>query len=212
MHINKIDNNPNFKMALKINPELKPEIVKEGADFLTKIDNYGKQISDIKFYDVVLDESIHTPKIYSCDKTKTKDFFAELKNEENNLGKWYEVPAGPEGDSAGGFMPNEPRVFINLYGKEAKEKYKNFKKLDSFAQAAEYSRMLEELDVKKMIAEKKEKSQKLINDLLKKEEQEKLSRVADDIIERYRYETPVKPAGTMQDKSTKKSWWQKFFA
>ena len=211
MQINPVDSSTNFKMALKINPKLQSSIAKRGSDFLLALDSYGKKMSDIGLYNVVLDESINVPKIFRFNENAARDFFAELKNEEKFLGRYYEIPAGSYGDTRSGFFPDEPRVFQKLYGKKAKAKYAEFKKLDIYEQAEKYCRMLEELDVKQMVAQKREESIKKVNEILKKEKQEKLDRTAEDLIERYRYEKPVEPVKTVQTKPDKKSWWKRIF-
>ena len=206
MRINTIDNT-NFGMSFKINPKLSKDIAKQGENFVSDLNKYGESISDVKFYHVVLDENLHTPKILSDRQNITKDFFKELKNEENNLGKWYEVPAGPDGDTASGFNPDEPKVFRELFGNKAKEKYSEFKKLNLYEQAAEYSRMLEENYIQKIIAKQKAKSEKLAEEIQRNEQQKKLNQAVDNLVERYKYEKPIEQTSV----NPKKSWWQKIF-
>ena len=210
MKVNSIDNT-RFG-ALKINPKLRSDIARRGSDFLVALNNYGKEIDDIKLYNVVLDDSIHNPKIFGSDKNATRDFFSELKSEEKKLGKCYEIPDGFDGDTRGGFFPDEPRVFRKLYGENAKSKYAEFKKLDIYEQAAHYSRMLEECDIKRMTAEAVEKSKKLVEEIQKKEQEKKLYQEVDDIIARYGYEEPLTSAETTQKQTAKKSWWQRIFS
>ena len=209
MQVNKVDNNTNFKMALKINSNLRPKIIQKGNDFCLALNEYGKKISDVKLYNVVFDENLNMPKILHCKQNLTRDYFKELKAEEENLGKYYHIPSGMAGEYVGGFFPDEPRVFLKLYGKKAKAKYAAFKKLDTYHQAAEYSRMLEELDIKRIIAKEKEKSEKLIKDAQENTRQKVFERTVDSLIERYKYEHPVQSIETT--KNTKKSWWQKIF-
>ena len=212
MQVNSVDSSTNFKMALKINPKLQSSISKRGSDFLLALDNYGKKMSDVRLYDVVFDESINTPKIFRFNENTARDFFAELKNEEKNLGRYYEIPAGFYGDTRSGFYPDEPKVFLKLYGKQAKAKYNEFKKFNIYEQAENYCRMLEELDVKQMRAQKKEESLNRVNEILKKEKQKKLNRTAEDLIEKYRYEKPAEFVNTVQTKPDKKSWWKRIFS
>lgn len=208
MRIDKIDNRTNFKMALKISPKLHPDIVKKGNPFKDFLDNYGSSISDVKLYNVVFDNNIEMPRIFHHDSKITRDFFIELKGEEKNLGKWYDIPSGMPGESNGGFFPDEPRIFQRLYGKEAKKKYAEFKKMNIYEQAAEYSRMLEEYDVKRMVAQEREKSAKAFREAEEKEKLEKLNHAVDDIIEKYKYEEPKPDTNASKEK---KNWWQKIF-
>lgn len=207
MRINKIDNT-NFGMALKINPKLTSEIEKKGHKFLSELDTYGEKISDVKLYNVVFDNNLQKPKIFHHDNAE-RDFFQELKNEEVNLGKWYEVPAGFHGERRGGFFPDEPRTFMKLYGEKAKEKYADFKKLNIKDQAAEYSRMLETLEIRRMIAKEKEKSEKLIKEIEESDARKKISKAAEDLVEKYKYEEPV--ADTTVNNESNKSWWRRIF-
>lgn len=210
MRTNKIDGNSNFK-ALKINPKLRPQIINQGKEFLKVLDKCGMKISDVKLYDVVFDESIHKPKIFSHDKYITTDYFDLLRSEENCLGKWYQIPAGLAGDTAGGFYPDEPRVFRKLYGEAAKKKYADFKKLYIYDQACEYSRMLEELDIKHMVAKAKEESSNRIKEIQKNEALCKLNQQVDEILEKYKYEAPTEPESKPKKEISKKSWWKKIF-
>lgn len=200
-------NNTNFK-AMKINPILRSKIAEKGEGFVAELSNYGKQIADVKMYDVVFVNNIDYPKIFRTDKKAIKDFFYELKQEEKILGKRYEVPAGPEGDTRSGFYPDEPRIFQKRYGKDAKAQYAEFKNLNIYEQAIRYSKILEELDVKNMVAEAKTKSEKRINEFLQQAKEQQLNKALDDLIEKYgKNDIDMSP-----QKSSKKHWWQKIFS
>ena len=209
MQVNSI-NNTNFK-AMKVNPVLRSEIIKKGKDFVTELNNYGKQVADVKMYDVVFVDNIDCPKIFSMDMKVSRDFFYELKQEEKFLGKCYEVPAGPVGDTRGGFYPDEPRAFQKYYGKDASAQYAEFKKLNIYEQAIRYSRILEELDIKKMVTDAKAKSEKRVNDFIQQAQEQQLNEELDNFIGKYgaEYKEPV--ADEIQKKSVKKHWWQKLF-
>lgn len=204
MQVQRVNDSTNF-CALKINPKLRAEIAKRGGDYLISLDNYGNKIADVKLYHVVYDNSIHVPKIFHDSRNVTRDYFAELKNEERYLGKYYEVPAGVDGDTRGGFYPDVPRVFTKLFGKNAKSKYAEFKKEEIFDQAAEYSRLLEELEIKSMVAEAKAEAEQRFKEALEKESKIKLERTLDNLLDKYKYEEPIQP------EPQKNSWWKRIF-
>ena len=203
MQIHSVDNT-NFK-ALKISPKLRAELVKSTDRYLKSLDNYGETMADVKLYNVLFEENMNTPKIFHATKNTTRDYFAELKNEENYLGKYYERPAGDDGDTVGGFYPDTPMVFRKLFGENAKEKYGKFKRQDALTQAAEYSRMLEEAEIKEINKRAKEEAQQSFAETLKKENQRIVNKLADELIEKFGYEPPKDII------ENKKSWWQKLF-
>ena len=210
MKINSVSDNTNFK-AMKINPVLRSEIAKMGEDFVTKLNDYGKKIADVQMYDVVLLNDIKNPKVFSANKRVTRDFFYELKQEEKCLGEWYEGSAGEEGCTSGGFYPNEPKVFQRLFGNDAKCKYAEFKQMNVYEQAMEYSRMLEELDIKMMVAKAKEKSEKRLSEYLQQAKEQQLNKALDDLIEKYGAEYHEGAVDKPLEHVIKKHWWQKLF-
>ena len=123
MQIRSIDNT-NFQ-ALKISPKLRAELAKSTDRYLKSLDNYGETMADVKLYNVVFEENMNTPKIFHATKNTTRDYFAELKNEENYLGKYYERPAGDDGDTVGGFYPDTPMVLENYLVKMQKRNMGN---------------------------------------------------------------------------------------
>ena len=211
MRINKVDDNINFRMALKVNPKLRPEIEKRGADFLDFLDSYGEKISDIKHYNVVFDDSLSSPKILNSDKSITRDYFAELRNEEKNLGKYYVIPSSFNRISRGYFFPSEPRVFRKLYENDAKAKYAEFKKLDLYEQVSRYSRILDNLYVKRITPSDRETINKSIIDLVENKSDKNLSPTIDEVLEKYKYDTFAKAANSSADLAPKKSFWEKIF-
>lgn len=200
-------NNTNFK-ALKISPKLRSELVKSTDRYLKSLDNYGEVMADVKLYNVVFEENMNTPKIFHATKNTTIDYFAELKNEEKYLGKYYERPAGFDGDTVGGFYPDTPRVFRILFGENAKERYGKFKTQDTLTQVCEYSRMLEEAEIKEIRTNAQAKEQQSFAEALNKEAQRKINRAADELIEKYGYE-PSKEVVKIND--SHKSWWKRLF-
>ena len=182
MQIRSIDNT-NFQ-ALKISPKLRAELAKSTDRYLKSLDNYGETMADVKLYNVVFDENMRTHKI-----------FHTIKNS----------PAGDDGDTVGGFYPDTPMVFRKLFGENAKEKYGKFKRQDALTQAAEYSRMLEEAEIKEINKRAKEEAQQSFAETLKKENQRIVNKLADELIEKFGYEPPKDII------ENKKSWWQKLF-
>lgn len=186
MQVNKIDNT-NFGMALKIDKGLRTELKSRPKEFLKILDNLGEEISDLKIYHVCFEEGkgFNTPTIRRKKTGREIDYFSALKGEENNLGKYYEAPAGMVGETVGGFYPNEPRIFKQLYGDKAAKKYKKFKALDIYSQAAEYSRMLEKIRTKRLIQEAKNSSEKRINELIQQAKRLKHEKMIDEIFNKY---------------------------
>ena len=210
MKVNSANDNTNFR-AMKINPVLRTEIAKMGESFVAKLNDYGNKIADVQMYDVVLLNDIKNPKIFSADKSVTRDFFYELRQEEKCLGKWYEGSAGEEGSTSGGFYPKEPKVFQKLFGKDAKYKYAEFKQKNVYEQAMEYSRMLEELDIKMMVAKAKEKSEKRLNEYLQHAKEQELNKALDNLIEKYGAEYHEEAVDKSTEHIKKAHWWQKLF-
>ena len=204
MRVNSVDQNTNFK-ALKISPKLKPQMAEKGQDFVNKLEEYGKQISDVIRYNVIFEDSLTTPKIRHADGNIMDDLFAMLKKEERFLGRHYEVPCGVGGETRGGFYPDEPQVFKYLYGKNAAERYKEFKQLNIYDQAAEYCRILEKKDAKKYfeatIQEMKDNTKKRKETI----EKEVLTKSIDDLVDKYEYKQPD------SDFPKKKNWFRRIF-
>lgn len=192
MQVNKI-NNTNFGMALKIDKGLKKELQNQPTEFLDMLGELGNKISDVKLYSVVLEENkgLSNPAVRSATKANSPDYFLSLKSEEQNLGKWYEVPAGSLGDTSGGFYPDEPYAFRKLYGKEAAQKYKEFKALNVYDQAAEYSRILENIEVKRLIEDAKTKSSKQFAEYVQKMKQQEHESAVDELLSRYQNDVVV---------------------
>ena len=207
MQVHSVDTKTNFK-ALKISPKLRAEIIKRGGDYITSMDSYGKEIADVKLYNVVFDTSLHTPKIFRDGKNVSKDYFAWLKREERYLGKHYEVPAGVDGDTRSGFYPDEPTVFTKLFGDKSKSKYAEFKKKNILEQAAEYSRLLEELEVKNLVAQEKVKAEQRFKEAEEKDIKIKLEKTLDNLLEKYKYEEPDQ---NVTSESAIKRLWKRIF-
>ena len=127
MQVNNIQNhNTNFGMALKINPKLKPQL--RSAHFATveRLQKIGKEVENVKLYDVCYENDIYTPAVRSAMKNDSKNYFAEIQRQEGLLGKPYTVTCGD--DTYQGFNPKYPPIFETLYNDKAYEKYKDIDK------------------------------------------------------------------------------------
>ena len=201
MRVNAVDNT-NFQMALKLNPEKMPEKLKEmPMENIIRLNQLGEKIKDIKLYDVVFEDNF-VPQVKSADASVKKDFFKELKKEEGYLGKAYEIPCGMCGETAGGFFPDEPKIFREIYKEDASKEYKEFKKLHQIDQAGELSRLLELRDLRIMIEQEKEKSQLEVNKLMEEAKKEQSRKAVNELMDKYAEEKPVQP---------KKKWFLKFW-
>ena len=191
MQIKSIDNT-NFQMALKLNPEKMPAKLKEKPiEYILSLNEFGNKIKDIKLYDVVFEDSF-IPQVNSANPKMTEDFFAALKNEEQYLGKWYQRVGSDE--VSGGCYPKEPHIFRVIYGKDASKEYSKFKKMGDLEQAGELSRLLEQRDLKNLLAEKRKQSEQNFQNLVEKAKKEQLNKEIDSLMNRYgaEAETPKK--------------------
>lgn len=181
MHILPVNNNNNTNFQrLKIDRDLMAPLLKnESPEFITKLNEFGKTLREIKRFNVVLIDSL-TPKVIAVDKEQYghKDYFAEFKKKiEPYLGKPYMYTSGDE--TVQGHHPDVPRIFTEVYKNinDAKLEYHKFKQLDTYEQAGELSRLLDEKAAaeeekaltEKIEAEKKREMERLMK--LEKEEQ-----------------------------------------
>lgn len=204
MHVNSVDNT-NFQMALKINPKKMPEKLKEKPfEYLTMLNELGNKTEDVKIFDVVLEDSF-VPQVKKAGGKDTKDYFQALKNEEQYLGKPYEVPSGMDGDTVGGSHPDEPEIFRVMYNKDAKQKYAEFKKLGMLEQACELSRLLEKKYITDMVKKAKQESEAKLKAYEEELKKENLNTMINDMVRKYELEVPE------AEKTDKKSWWKRFF-
>ncbi len=202
MRVNSIDST-NFQMALKLNPKTMPEKLKEKPmEYIISLNEFGDRIKDVKVFDVVLEDSF-IPQIKKIGGVDSKDYFKAFKNEEKYLGEPYEVPAGFDGDTVGGFYPKEPDIFRSIYGKDAEKKYSEFKKLSMLEQAGELSRLLEKEYVKNIVNKARNESEMKLKAFEKQIEKESLNSAIDDLVRKY--ELPN------EEGTNKKSWWKRIF-
>ena len=191
MRVNSVENNsPRFK-ALKVSNSVKPLIEKESIEFVQNLKKLGERVKDFKHYDVVFKDDL-IPKIYAANANINKDYdyYRVLRNQEKVLGRHYEY--GDEYERYGGWHPDQPQLFIDIYGKKgAVEKYNEFKKLNGYDRVVEYCRMLNG-EKEKMIAEelalKAEEEAKLAAE---KAKQEAFENELNGLYEGYGYEEPV---------------------
>lgn len=204
MRVKSVDNT-NFQMALKLNPKRMPEKLKDKPmEYIIKLNTFGDRIKDVKIFDVVFEDSF-IPQVRKTGSSEAKDYFQALKNEEQYLGKPYEVPSGLDGDFAGGFNPNEPKIFRSIYGKDAAKKYSEFKKLSMLEQAGELSRLLEKKYVTDMVNKAKQESDARFEAYKEKLRKEIFNTTMDDLISKYELTVPE------AEKIGKKSWWKRVF-
>lgn len=146
-----------FGMSLKINPNLKKSLKGQSLDYIQNLQKVGEDIKDVKYFDVILDGGLY-PSVKKAGDAKSKDYFAELKRQEPELGKLctYAFDDGSGVETLQYFNPKYPKIFGDIYKKQALEKYESFKKLDIISQAAELSKMLEKQELQK-IAEERQK-------------------------------------------------------
>jgi len=207
MNILPINNNqhkyqPKFK-ALKIDSKVASQLEKKSPDFINKLNTIGESLAEIKRFHVVLKDPLKLkPEIYADDVIKhgNRDYFYELKHEiEPNLGKAYYVTSGDETFS--GFNPTIPRIFEKIYGDNQETKYLEFKTLDEYEQATEYSKLLDKsiaMDEEKALKEKLAEEKRIEEERLKKEQHR--SAIA-NLIDKYKLESPK------QVEKPKKKWW-----
>ena len=188
MQVNNIQNhNTNFGMALKINPKLKPQL--QSAHFATveRLQKIGKEVENVKLYDVCYENDIYTPTVRSAMKNDSKNYFAEIKRQEGLLGKPYTVTCGD--DTYQGFNPKYPSIFETLYKNKAYEKYKQYASLQNVhEQVAELSKILEKRDLMLQRKFEAEKQTKLVKENQIKEQKVKQETAIDNLLSQYQYE------------------------
>ena len=192
MRVNKIDNGINFQMALKINKKAIPELRKLPIERLKEYKKFGEEIKDLKLYNVHIGEDLGI-EVMSTDSADKSPYFTWLKATESKLGKHYSYTSYDGGGetTTGGFYPDQPRTFIEKYGDKAKEEYERFKKLDNLHKAGEYSRMLEERELKQIEAKRLEEEARLAEERAKRLAQEEKDAAVKSLLDEYGYEEIV---------------------
>lgn len=166
-----------FGMSLKIKPNVKKVLKEQSLDYLQNLQKVGEDIKDVKHFDVILDGDIY-PKVKKVGEVKSKDYFAELKAQESELGEFhtFSFDDGLGVETWQFSNPKYPKIFDDIYKTQALERYETFKKLDVVSQAAELSKMLERQELQKNILKQtkiqedkqlKEKKKFLVDNLYK---------------------------------------------
>lgn len=193
MKVNNIqNNNTNFGMALKINPKLKPQLLKANSSTIEQLEKIGKEIENVKLYDVCYEHDIYTPAVRCVNKNDGENYFAEMKRQEGLLGKAYIITCGD--DTYQGYNPKHPPIFETLYKDKADEKYKQYASLPSVhEQAAELSKILEKRDLMFQRTLEAEKQAKLVKENQIKKQNTKQEMAANNLLSKYQHEFEQKP-------------------
>lgn len=206
MKVNNVQNtsaNINFKMALKINPKLRPEVEKLGPKWVEYFEKLGKRVENVKHYDVCFEDSVYTPAVRSVENPQ-KNYYSALQREEDQLGRFVYLTCGDE--TYGFYNPNEPEIFRSIYGKEAPKKYASFRGIyDSGVQAAELSKLLEKQKLQRIADMKTKEAAKLLKEAQILSEKEKLNKSIDNLFDKYAGAIPEEP-------TKKKSFWSRLFS
>ena len=106
-------------------------------------------------------------------------------------------------ETAGGFFPDEPKIFREIYKEDASKEYKEFKKLHQIDQAGELSRLLEKKDV--TINKAKQESDAKLKAYIEKQKKEIYNTAFDEKVSKYEFVTQE------AEKVNEKSWWKSIF-
>ena len=220
MHVNKIDNGVNFQMALKINKKAMPELKKLPIERLEEYKKFAEEIKDLKLYNVHIGEDLKI-EVMSANPADKSPYFSWLKETESKLGKHYSYTSYDGGGetTTGGWYPDQPRTFVEKYGDKAKEEYEKFKKLDTLHQAGEYSRILEERELKAIEAKRLEDEARLAEERAAKLAQEEKDAAVKSLLDEYGYEEVVEEvkepiaaeAKAVKPKNLFKSFFERLF-
>ena len=209
MRVNKIDNNTNFKMALKVDIAARPKLKSLPIEKVNKINEFGEKIKGITRYNVHLNKDMNYEIRHSLPEDKI-DYLAKLRKEEAILGKHYEYTnlCGGCEETVGGWYPDQPQIFRTLYGEKAKQEYDKFKKLSFEDQLAQYSEMLEKVELDNIAKQKEEaiEAAKKAKAVATAEEQKETA--LNNLLEKYGYEEPAVKIDKNEDK---KGFFKKIF-
>ena len=209
MRVNKIDNNTNFKMALKVDIAARPKLKTLPIEVVNKMDKFGEKIKDITRYNVHLNKDMNYEIRHSLPEDKI-DYLAKLRKEESILGKHYEYTGYCGGceETVGGWYPDQPQIFRTLYGEKAKEEYNKFKELNIEDQLAQYSKMLEKVELDNIAKQKEEAIEAAKKAKAAETAEEQKETALNNLIERYGYEENAVKINTSKDK---KGFFKKIF-
>ena len=186
MKINPI-NNVNFQRLL-IHPQMAENLKSHTMEQIQQLKDFGDRVEDIKLFDIVLDKDSRV-RIKKSDDNSPQyiDYFSNFRAEESKLGKHYSYTCYDGGGETevGGFYPDLPRVFTAEFGKEAKAKYAEYKKLGLYEQAEFLARLFETREIRHIEAEKARETEKLKKELEERTEKEKISDAVDNLMKKY---------------------------
>ena len=209
MLVNKVENNMNFKMALKVDVAARPKLKSLPIEKVNKINEFGEKIKGITRYNVHLNKDMNYEIRHSLPEDKI-DYLAKLRKEEAILGKHYEYTnlCGGCEETVGGWYPDQPQIFRTLYGEKAKQEYDKFKKLSFEDQLAQYSEMLEKVELDNIAKQKEEaiEAAKKAKAVATAEEQKETA--LNNLLEKYGYEEPAVKIDKNEDK---KGFFKKIF-
>ena len=194
MRINKIDNNVNFQMALKIDKAARAELSGLPVEHIEEIGKFAETIKDLKLFNVHLNDKLEYSIRNSVPGSK-KNYLEEFRFEESRLGKHYsrtEYDGGGEVE-IGGFYPDTPWEFRTRYGNNAKDEYAMFKKLNLREQIGKLSRILEELELDRIAKEDAAAAAKRAAEEAARVAREQKTAAIDKLLDQYGYDVP-KPA------------------
>lgn len=147
MQVNSVQNNNTSFQALKINSKLKSELEKLSLQKIKAIKKLGEDVKGVRHYDICFEDNIVTPKIRRTKSSDKKDYLQEFRDEEKLLGKHCKVEL--KYLTYERLLPDEPKLFRDLYGIQASQKYAEFKKQDEFKQIANLAKFLEKDEINK---------------------------------------------------------------
>ena len=193
-------NNTNFQMLKIDKKSVIPLLEKESPELVKRLDELGKDIINIRRFDVVLKDSL-VPKVYAAGaklpEKKPLDYLADFKeNVEPYLGKHYIHTNGDE--TIQGIYPEVPRLFIEVLGEDAAKEFERYKKLDIYGQAGLLSRILNQhaynLETRALNAQIEAKKQQEMKELLKQAHKEEITKLMDIYGEDMACAVPQKPS------------------
>ena len=209
MRVNKVDNNPYFKMALKVDVAARPKLKSLPIEKVNKINEFGEKIKNITRYNVHLNKDMNYEIRHFSPADKT-DYFAKLRKEESLLGKQYEYTnlCGGCEETVGGWYPDQPQAFRILYGEKAKEEYNKFKKLSLEDKLVQYTEMLEKVELDNIAKQKEEAMKAAEKAKAAATAEEQKETALNNLLEKYGYE---EPAVKIDKNENKKGFFRRLF-
>ena len=214
MRINKIDNNVNFQMALKIDKAARGKLSELPVEQIEELGKFAETIKDLNLFNVHLNENLEYS-IRSNVPGGKKNFLEEFRFEESRLGKHYsrtEYDGGGEVE-IGGFYPDIPWEFRTRYGSKAGEEYGVFKKLGTRDQIGKLSRILEELELERIAKEDAAAAAKRAAEEAARVAREQKDAAINKLLDQYGYDVPKPAEVPPNEKITikKRNFFQRLF-